>query len=132
MEMPAASAPFSEKLAYYRTQHSSDGVRATHMIGLPVIVFAMPLVLARPRLGLPLFAAGWGLNIAGHRAFEHNNPSLKHGPVTYQLAGLAHWAEEVGDALARRSGRKEQRRGTPSAPVRETVRSQDREPGAIG
>jgi hypothetical protein len=31
MTVPAPDAPFSEKMAYYRTQHRSRGVRITHM-----------------------------------------------------------------------------------------------------
>ena len=37
MTAPAAAAPFSDKMAYYRTQHTSRGVRFTHMVGTPVI-----------------------------------------------------------------------------------------------
>ena len=42
MTAPAPDAPFSEKMAYYRTQHVSRGVRITHMIGTPVIATGMP------------------------------------------------------------------------------------------
>lgn len=103
MDVPAPSAPFAEKMAYYRTQHSSDGVRATHLIGIPTLLFSLPLLAARPRIGLPLFIGGWALQVAGHRIFEHNKPALTRGPVTYQLTGLAFWCEEVGELLARRN-----------------------------
>lgn len=36
MTVPAPGAPFSEKMACYRTQHVGRGVRITHMIGSPV------------------------------------------------------------------------------------------------
>lgn len=96
-------APFAEKMAYYRTQHSSDGVRATHLIGIPTLLCSLPLLAARPRIGLPMFIGGWALQVAGHRIFEHNKPALTRGPVTYQLTGLAFWCEEVGELLARRN-----------------------------
>ena len=67
MTLPASDAPFSEKMAYYRSQHLSRGVTITHMIGIPVIAAGMPLLLAKPRVGAPMFFGGWFLQIAGHR-----------------------------------------------------------------
>lgn len=55
MTAPAADATFSTKMAYYRTQHTSHGVRLTHLIGTPVIAAAIPLLLAKPRPGVPMF-----------------------------------------------------------------------------
>jgi uncharacterized membrane protein YGL010W len=74
MTLPASDAPFSEKMAYYRSQHLSRGVTITHMIGIPVIAAGMPLLLAKPRVGATMFFGGWLLQIAGHRFFEHNLP----------------------------------------------------------
>ena len=37
MPAPAPEAPFSDKMAYYRTQHTSRGVRFTHLVGTHVI-----------------------------------------------------------------------------------------------
>jgi hypothetical protein len=102
MDVPAPSAPFAEKMAYYRGQHSSKGVRATHLIGTPVLLLSLPLLAVAPRIGLPMFVGGWALQIAGHRIFEHNKPALTRGPITYQLTGLAFWCEEIGELLARR------------------------------
>jgi hypothetical protein len=53
MDVPAPSAPFAEKMAYYRAQHSSDGVKATHLIGIPTLLLSLPLLAARPRIGSP-------------------------------------------------------------------------------
>jgi uncharacterized membrane protein YGL010W len=66
MSVPAADAPFSEKMAYYRSQHLSRGVTITHMIGVPVIAAGIPLLVAKPRVGAPMFVGGWLLQIAGH------------------------------------------------------------------
>ena len=106
MTTPSASAPFADKLAYYQSIHTSRGVRLTHLIGLPTVVLSLPLLVARPRVGAAMFAAGWSLNVAGHLLFENNNPALRHGPVTYQLTGLVTWGEEVGEYLARAAGRR--------------------------
>ncbi len=97
---PAADAPFEEKMAYYRSQHTTAGVRATHLVGIPAVAAAMPLALARPRLGVPLFLGGWALQVLGHKVFEKNSPALTKGLVTYQLCGLAFWCEEVAGLIS--------------------------------
>jgi uncharacterized membrane protein YGL010W len=111
MAVPAPAAPFSEKMAYYRTQHTSRGTRFTHMIGIPVIAAGIPLLAAKPRVGLPMFVGGWLLQIGGHRIFEHNLPSTHKGWITYQLTGVIHVCEQYGDLLARRSQRKAAHKG---------------------
>jgi hypothetical protein len=110
MTAPAPDAPFSEKMAYYRTQHVSRGVRITHMIGSPVIVAGMPLMAVKPRVGAPMFVGGWLLQIAGHWLFEHNLPSTHKGWITYQLTGMIDVCEQYGELLARRSQRKAARK----------------------
>jgi uncharacterized membrane protein YGL010W len=72
----------------------------------PIILFGLPLLFAKPRLGLPMFVGGWTLQIAGHKLFEKNLPSTHKGWVTYQLTGLVHVVEAYGEMLARRGARK--------------------------
>jgi uncharacterized membrane protein YGL010W len=108
MNLPAPTAPFSEKLAYYRSAHATPGVRATHLVGIPAIVVALPLLVAEPIVGAAIFAVGWLIQISGHRIFEKNNPALTKGFITYQLTGLAYWCEEVGDIIAARHRRRAQ------------------------
>ena len=114
VEVPPPSADFFAKRDYYRSQHRTAGIRATHLVGIPTVAFALPLVVARPRVGLPLFAAGWALQVAGHRVFEKNSPALANGPVSYQLVGLAYWAEEVVDLIAGLNARRQRRGGRAS------------------
>jgi uncharacterized membrane protein YGL010W len=102
-EVPPRSASFEEKMAYYRSQHTTQGVRATHLVGIPAVAAAMPLIAARPRVGVPLFLAGWTLQVLGHRVFEKNSPALTRGLFTYQFCGLAFWCEEMADLIAGRS-----------------------------
>src|ERR1700729_1997875 len=109
MTAPAAAAPFSDKMAYYRTQHTSRGVRFTHMVGTPVIAAGIPLLFAKPRAGVPMFA--------GHRLFEHNMPSTHKGWITYQLTGVIHVCEQYGKLLARRSQRRAARRAAVRVPA---------------
>ena len=110
MTVPAPDAPFADKMAYYKSQHTSRGTRFTHMIGTPVIAAGIPLLVAKPRVGLPMFVGGWLLQIAGHRLFEHNLPSTHKGWITYQLTGVVHVCEQYGELLARRSQRKAARK----------------------
>jgi uncharacterized membrane protein YGL010W len=98
--VPPTDAPFAEKMAYYRSQHTTKGVRLTHLIGIPGVAFSMPVILARPRLGLRVFGLSWALQVLGHKVFEGNNPALTKGFLTYQLCGLAFWCEEVAGLLA--------------------------------
>ncbi|EIV93441.1 DUF962 domain-containing protein [Frankia sp. QA3] len=100
--VPDRSAPFAEKMAYYRSQHTGRAIRLTHLVGIPGVAFSLPVVLARPRIGLPVFAASWAVQVAGHVLFEHNRPALTEGPLTYQLCGLAFWCEEIADLLGGR------------------------------
>lgn len=102
-EAPPRGASFEDKMAYYRSQHTTVGVRATHLVGIPAVAAALPLIAARPRVGLPLFLAGWSLQVLGHKVFEGNSPALTKGIFTYQFCGLAFWCEEMADLIAGRS-----------------------------
>lgn len=101
--VPPRNASFEEKMAYYRSQHTTRGIRATHLVGIPAVAAALPLVVARPRVGIPLFLAGWTLQVIGHKVFEKNNPALTKGFLTYQFCGLAFWCEEMADLVGGRS-----------------------------
>src|SRR3974377_147438 len=74
-QAPPPEAPFADKMAYYRTQHTSKGVRATRLIGTPIIAAGMPLMFAKPKVGATMFIGGWAMQIIGHRLFEKNLPS---------------------------------------------------------
>lgn len=102
-QAPPRDASFEAKMAFYRSQHTTRGVRATHLVGIPAVAAALPTVVARPRVGVPLFLAGWALQIAGHKIFEKNSPALTKGLLTYQFCGLAFWCEEMADLVAGRS-----------------------------
>ena len=93
MTVPAPDAPFSEKMAYYKTQHTSRGTRFTHMIGTPVIAAGIPLLLAKPRVGVPMFVGGWLLQIAGHRVFR--------AQLALDAQGLDHLSAHRGDPRVR-------------------------------
>jgi uncharacterized membrane protein YGL010W len=54
-QAPPPAAPFADKLAYYRTQHTSKGTKASHLVGTPIIAAGLQLMFARPRVGATMF-----------------------------------------------------------------------------
>jgi uncharacterized membrane protein YGL010W len=114
-EPPPRTAPFAAKMDYYRSQHTTKGVRLTHLVGIPGVAFSLPLLAGRPKVGAPMFAVSWVLQILGHRVFEKNSPALTKGLLTYQFCGLAFWCEEMADLVA---GKGIGGASAPPAPVR--------------
>ena len=51
---PPRAASFAEKMDYYRSQHTTRGVRATHLVGIPGVAFSIPVLFAKPRVGVPM------------------------------------------------------------------------------
>ena len=70
-QAPPPEAPFADKLAYYRTQHTSKGIKASHLVGIPIIAAGLPLMFARPRVGAPMFI---GVDHSSSSPFEKNLP----------------------------------------------------------
>ena len=83
---PPPDAPFADKMAYYRSQHTSKGVRATHPVGTPIISAGMPLLFAKPKVGATLH---WRMGHADHRppAIRTNLPSTHKGWITSRSPG---------------------------------------------
>ena len=96
-EPPPKESSFEDKMAFYRGQHTTVGIRATHLVGIPGAAAAIPILIVRPKLGAAVFAVSWVTQVAGHKIFEGNSPALTQGFLTYQFAGLAFWCEEMGD-----------------------------------
>jgi uncharacterized membrane protein YGL010W len=100
VEPPPRTAAFAAKMDYYRSQHTTKGVRATHLAGIPGVAFSIPVMFAKPRVGVPAFLVSWALQVAGHVIFEKNSPALSKGFFTYQFCGLAFWCEEIVDLIS--------------------------------
>jgi uncharacterized membrane protein YGL010W len=98
--IPPRRASFDEKMEYYRSQHTTRGIRATHIVGIPGVAFSLPLAFARPKVGLPVFGVSWALQVFGHKFYERNSPALTKGFFTYQLCGLAFWCQEMVDIIS--------------------------------
>jgi uncharacterized membrane protein YGL010W len=78
-----------ELLAEYERNHESLLCKATHAVGIPLIVISLPLVLFKPKRALALFSLGWALQFVGH-AIEGKPPKFFEGKQ-YFLAGLLWW-----------------------------------------
>lgn len=84
----------------YERSHQSMLCKASHAVGIPLIVLSIPLLLVSRRRALLFFTAGWILQFAGHAA-EGKPPKFFEG-AEYFLAGLVWWLRLVNSALGRR------------------------------
>jgi uncharacterized membrane protein YGL010W len=76
---------FHDYMRAYATDHTHPINRATHMIGIPLIVASLPVIPANLPVGLGMFAAGWAFQFAGH-FFEGKKPSFTKD-LRYLLVG---------------------------------------------
>jgi uncharacterized membrane protein YGL010W len=76
------ASPLSDS---YRSKHQHPLNRLSHTIGIPLIVFSLPVFFFNWRWALGLFIAGWALQFLGH-AIEGNQPAFFRNPV-YLLVG---------------------------------------------
>ena len=74
-------------LEKYRRDHTHPMNKATHAVGIPMIVISLPIVLFNWRLAAALFVVGWIFQFIGH-AFEGNKPSFFANPVYLVIGPL--------------------------------------------
>ena len=86
----------------YKAKHTHPVNKLTHTIGIPMIVFSLPLFFFNWRWALGVFVVGWMLQFVGH-AVEGNQPAFFKNPM-YLLVGpwwlLRRAAAAVGLAKA--------------------------------
>ncbi len=87
-------------LEEYKRDHTHPVNRATHMIGIPMIILSLGLMFFNPIAGIGLFVLGWIFQLIGH-AFEGKPPSFLRDPKF--LLGGATWY--VQKALSIRTGK---------------------------
>lgn len=71
---------FQSDKAKYESNHKTVGCRATHMIGIPMIILSLPVFFFNRRGGLTLFGIGWLFQFYGHLVFEKNSPVFLENP----------------------------------------------------
>lgn len=82
-----------EYIAQYQREHTQFGTKVTHLIGIPMVVAAIPAAVVNPPAAAGLALGGWALQAVGHYVFEGNSPSIVPDPF-YALAGPAWVAGE--------------------------------------
>lgn len=82
-----------ELIENYKRDHQHPVNKATHMVGIPLIVASLPLMFFVPPLGIAMFVFGWILQFIGH-AFERKPPSFFRDP-TFLLVGPTWYAKRL-------------------------------------
>ncbi len=80
-------------LETYKKSHQHPMNRATHAIGIPMIVLALPALFWNWRWAVGLFVVGWVLQFIGH-AFEGKPPAFFSDP-RYLLIGPYWWIKKM-------------------------------------
>ena len=82
-----------EMLENYRRDHQHPMNKATHMVGIPMIIVSLPLMFFAPPIGIGLFVLGWILQFIGH-AFEGKPPSFFRDPK-FLLVGATWYTKRI-------------------------------------
>jgi len=77
----------------YRRDHQHPVNKATHTVGIPLVVVSLPIFFFNWKLALTLFIVGWILQFIGH-AFEGKKPSFMSNPV-YLFIGPVWWIKKI-------------------------------------
>lgn len=87
---------WTELMDQYRADHQDPRNQFCHGVGIPLIAASIPVgaTLIGLPLAVPMFAAGWGFQFAGH-LFEGKKPSFVDDKRQL-LVGVAWWSQKVG------------------------------------
>ena len=83
----------NQMIERYKRDHTHPMNRATHMVGIPLILISLPLLWIAPAIGVGCFVGGWVLQFIGH-AFEGKAPSFFRDP-RFLLVGAAWYAKRL-------------------------------------
>ncbi|MFC0190273.1 Mpo1-like protein [Fictibacillus aquaticus] len=86
----SAQKSFIEK---YKEDHQHPINKATHAVGIPMIIVSLPLFFFNWKIALALFIGGWILQFIGHM-FEGKKPSFLSNPV-YLLVAPVWYAKNI-------------------------------------
>lgn len=86
---------WAREFAYYLNEHRNPKNRATHMVGIPLLlstaIAALAIMPSNWRVGLPLLIGGqivgWIIQIIGHK-IEGNKPALLKRPISFVIGPL--------------------------------------------
>jgi len=83
--------------ARYHASHQHPFNRACHLIGIPLIMVALPVSMISFKTAATMFGAGWLLQFAGHWA-ERKPPAFLANPV-YLGVGPLYFAQAAWGRL---------------------------------
>ena len=81
----------------YQSKHQHPLNKLCHMIGIPMIVLAVPLFFFSWRWALGIFVVGWLFQFVGH-AIEGNQPAFMRNPL-YLLVGPLWLLRRAGEVV---------------------------------
>lgn len=81
----------------YRAKHQHPWNRATHYVGIPMILVSLVYVFFSWKIGLALFILGWAFQFLGH-LIEGNQPAFFKNPI-YLLIGPLFVLKKAATAL---------------------------------
>ena len=77
----------------YKKDHIHPMNKATHMVGIPMILVSLPTLFVAPLWGVGLFVVGWTFQFIGH-AFEGKAPSFFRDP-RFLLVGATWYLQRL-------------------------------------
>lgn len=87
---------WTQQFAFYLNEHRHPQNRATHMVGIPILIIT--LVISIVTLDWRMFLGGqllgWAIQIAGHK-IEGNKPALLKNPIAFLMGPLMVLVEMV-------------------------------------
>lgn len=93
----AETSFWTEELVYYLREHRHPYNRATHYVGIPILVITP--IIALLELDLVWLVAGqavgWVIQLIGHR-IEGNRPALAKRPIAFVIGPLMVLVELLG------------------------------------
>jgi len=94
--------------AHYDASHRHPLNRACHLIGIPLIIAAVPVFFCSFRAAAAMFSAGWILQFTGHW-IEGKPPAFFADPV-YLGVGPLHFAKVAFGLLSGKSAGRDRTR----------------------
>ena len=88
-QIDALSSFWTREFAHYLNEHRNPLNRATHMVGVPLLLATAIVGLCQQNWTMAVVGqlVGWTIQIAGHR-IEGNRPALLKRPISFLMGAL--------------------------------------------
>lgn len=84
---------FKQMLEKYQQDHQHPVNKATHYIGIPMIIISLGVLFWDWKIGIFLFVLGWIFQFVGH-LFEGKKPSFFSHPA-FLIVGPIHFLKKL-------------------------------------